>query len=136
VVIAHVTTTRDLLDAVMAHAREAAPAESCGILLGSGDRIVHAVRARNLSDDPNRFLIDPRDHIMARRNARIRGLQVVGFYHSHPHSDASPSETDIAQVTYDGCVYLIVSLVDAPAGRLFRMDRDGPRELAMTVEGA
>jgi proteasome lid subunit RPN8/RPN11 len=104
------------------------------MLLGSADRIVEAVEARNLSDDPNRFVIDPRDHIATRRTGRERGLEVVGFYHSHPHSDATPSPTDISQVTYDECLYLIVSLVSEPAVRLFRMARGGPRELAMRIE--
>ncbi|MQA30146.1 MAG: peptidase [Luteitalea sp.] len=119
--------------AVVAHACEAAPAECCGILLGSEPRIVESVRARNLSDAVNRFLIDPRDHIAARREARTRNLQVVGFYHSHPHSGPTPSVTDIAEVTYDGCLYLIVSLVSEPAVRLFRMNREGPGELPLTV---
>jgi proteasome lid subunit RPN8/RPN11 len=128
------TCRQDLLDAVLAHAREAAPAESCGILLGSQDLIVEAVRARNLSEHPSRFVLDPRDHFASRRHARARGLEVIGFYHSHPFSEPLPSPTDITEVTYDGCVYLIVSLVSEPAARLFRMDPAGPRELRMTVE--
>jgi proteasome lid subunit RPN8/RPN11 len=88
----------------------------------------------NLSADPNRFVIDPADHIAARRDARDRGLAVVGFYHSHPHSEPTPSPTDIAEVTYDGCLYLIVSLVAEPAVRIFRMDREGPREVEIEVE--
>ena len=103
------------------------------MLLGSHQQIVETVRARNLSEDPNRFEIDPRDHIAARRDARTRGLDVVGFYHSHPHSGAQPSDTDIAEATYDGCLYLIVSLVSDPAARLFRMDTEGPQELDVAV---
>jgi proteasome lid subunit RPN8/RPN11 len=103
-------------------------------LLGSADQIYGALPARNLSADPNRFVIDPRDHFAARRDARDRGLSVVGFYHSHPHSEPAPSPTDIAEVTYEGCLYLIVSLVGVPAVRLFRMDRGGPRELELIVD--
>ena len=117
----------------MSHSRDAAPAESCGMLLGGADGIVAAPRARNLSADPNRFVIDPADHIAARRDARDRGLAVVGFYHSHPHSEPMPSPTDIAEVTYDGCLYLIVSLVSDPPARLFRMDRGGPIELDLVL---
>jgi proteasome lid subunit RPN8/RPN11 len=123
-----------VLSAVAAHAREASPAECCGVLLGAADRIFETVRARNLSDDPNRFVIDPQDHIAARRDARVRGLQVVGFYHSHPHSEPSPSAADIAEASYDGCLYLIVSLVSEPAARLFQMNAGGPRELQMSID--
>jgi len=69
------------LRTIIEHAREAAPAECCGLLLGRGDEIVEAVRTRNIAAQPTRFLIDPKDHINGRREARRRGLEVVGFYH-------------------------------------------------------
>ena len=58
-------------DAVVAHAREAAPDECCGLLLGRKDAIVEAIRARNIAADPaTRFVIDPADHFGAIRTAR------------------------------------------------------------------
>jgi proteasome lid subunit RPN8/RPN11 len=108
-----------------------APVECCGILLGAADEIVEAVRARNLSDDPNRFLIDPKDHFDARRRARATGLEVIGFYHSHPHSTPDPSPTDLANASYPNHLYLIVSLaVDPPAMKLFRLDGDRFEEVS------
>ena len=108
-------------DAVVAHARDAAPAECCGLLVGAHGAIASAVRARNLSTDASRFLIDPRDHIKARRDARAAGLDVVGFYHSHPHSPATPSATDLAEAAYPNHLYLIVGLTgEAVDVRLYR----------------
>jgi proteasome lid subunit RPN8/RPN11 len=108
-------------DAVVAHARDAAPAECCGMLVGSAHVIMSAVRARNLSEDPSRFLIDPKDHIQARRAARAAGLDVVGFYHSHPHSAAEPSPRDLAEASYPNHLYLIVGLAgEAAEVRLYR----------------
>jgi proteasome lid subunit RPN8/RPN11 len=108
-------------DAVVAHAREETPRECCGILVGTSHAIVGAVRAANLSDSPSRFLIDPQDHIRARREARAAGLEIIGFYHSHPHSDAQPSATDLAEASYAGYLYLIVGLTgDDPDVRLYR----------------
>jgi proteasome lid subunit RPN8/RPN11 len=119
-----------VVDAVIAHAREAAPAECCGLLVGRGDEIVAAVRARNIASEPTRFLIDPHDHIDGRRDARRRGLEVVGFYHSHPRSAAVPSETDVAEATYTGHLYLIVSLAgDTAETRLFRLEKQAFRAL-------
>ena len=107
---------RDVRAAVVAHARAAAPNECCGLLLGLGEDIVEAVRARNAADDPlTRFLVEPQDHFDGRRAARERGLDVVGFYHSHPGSPAEPSARDIAEFSYAGCLYLIVSLRVEPA---------------------
>ncbi len=107
---------------IITHAREAAPHECCGLLLGRGDAIVEAFRARNVADDPvRRFLIDPADHFAGLRLARERGLEVVGFYHSHPASPPGPSPRDVAGFTYPGHLYAIVSLQAEPAEiRLFR----------------
>jgi proteasome lid subunit RPN8/RPN11 len=101
---------RAVRDAIVAHAREEAPAECCGMLVGSAGTITSAVRARNVAGEPSRFLIDPVDHIRARRDARDAGLDVVGFYHSHPHSAPAPSETDLAEATYPNHLYVIVGL--------------------------
>ena len=112
----------------MQHAREASPAECCGMLLGRSDSIVEAAAARNLSAHPHRFLIDPQDHIRARREGRERGLDVIGFYHSHPHSPAVPSETDLAEAAYPHHHFLIVSLAtELPEVRVFEL-RDGAFE--------
>jgi proteasome lid subunit RPN8/RPN11 len=108
---------------IAAHAREAAPAECCGLLLGRGDEIVEATRARNVAADPaTRFLIDPADHFAAMRSAREHGLEVVGFYHSHPVSPPEPSARDVAEFSYPRHLYAIVSLRSDPVEiRLFRM---------------
>jgi proteasome lid subunit RPN8/RPN11 len=112
-----------VIDAVIAHAREAAPDECCGVLLGRDDDIVAAVRARNIAAAPaSRFLIDPKDHFDARREARRTGLDVVGFYHSHPGTAAAPSEIDLAEASYPDHLYLIVGLGAArPDLQLYRL---------------
>jgi proteasome lid subunit RPN8/RPN11 len=100
--------TRALLDDLVAHAREEAPHECCGVLVGDGGRVVRAVRARNALESPTRYQIHPEDHFAALRLARAEALEVVGFYHSHPRSAPEPSETDRAEAAYPGCCYLIV----------------------------
>ncbi len=112
-----------MIDVIVAHAREAAPAECCGVLIGRDGNVVDAVRTRNAADRPTRFLIDPADHFAAIRVARARQLEVVGYYHSHPHSPARPSDTDIAEATYPDHLSMIVSLAsDPPDLRLYRFD--------------
>ena len=91
------------------------------MLIGSAGAITSAIRARNLSRHPSRFLIDPQDHIRARRDARDAGLDVIGFYHSHPHSSAEPSPADLAEASYPNHLYLIVGLAgEAAELRLYR----------------
>ena len=91
------------------------------MLVGSPTTIARAVRAGNLSTDPSRFLIDPKDHIQARRDARADGADVIGFYHSHPYSAPAPSATDLAEASYENHLYLIVGLAgEAAELRLYR----------------
>jgi proteasome lid subunit RPN8/RPN11 len=125
-----------VLEAVVAHALGARPFECCGILLGREDEIVEAVRTGNLARSANRFLIDPGDHINVRRAARDRGLEVIGFYHSHPGSTAEPSETDLAEASYPNHLYLIVGLGPSPPeARLFRLAGGGFIELSLVKTG-
>jgi proteasome lid subunit RPN8/RPN11 len=109
---------------MVAHARAEAPAECCGVLLGGGDAVVDALPARNVAETPaTRYLLDPQDHFNAIREARRRGVQVVGFYHSHPRSAAEPSPTDKAEANFPGYVYVIVSLADSqPDVRAFALE--------------
>jgi proteasome lid subunit RPN8/RPN11 len=117
------TIRRSVLAQVVQHARDAVPAECCGLLLGEGSEISAAVQTRNASDDPSRFVIDPADHIARRREARERGLAVLGFYHSHPRSAAVPSATDRDEASYPGHLYLIVGLAsDPPDLGLYQFD--------------
>jgi proteasome lid subunit RPN8/RPN11 len=121
-----------VIGTVVAHARESVPAECCGILLGLANEIHEAVRVRNLADNPARYLLDPAEHIRIRRDARSRGIEVLGFYHSHLRSPAEPSEADHAEAEYPGSLYLIVSLADArPAARLFKWNAPAFEELVL-----
>ena len=120
----------EIIAAIVAHAREVAPEECCGVLLGHGEAIVDARRARNVATSTEtRFLIDPKDHIDARRDGRARGLDVVGFYHSHPRSGAVPSPTDVAEAAYPGALHVIIGLgADPPEVRAFEFDEGNFRE--------
>jgi len=130
-----VTLSRRAHDDIVSHARETAPAECCGLLIGSSGAIVEAVRTRNIAEDPNRFEIQPADHIHARRVARLRGLEVLGFYHSHPHSPATPSATDLAEASYPEHLYLIVSPIAEPAEvRLYHLEAGGFKELPWQLD--
>ena len=129
------TIDRHVLEDVLAHAREDAPRECCGVLLGQGSRIVAHVRAANIEPGTTRFLIDPRDHLQAIRQARARQLDVLGFYHSHPHSRAYPSATDLDESVYPDAVHLIVGVVNGDQeARLFTLDPPRMSELPLIVE--
>lgn len=112
------------LDAIAAHASEVAPLECCGLLVGSGEAIDRAVRARNLRASPTRYLIDPGDHFAAIRAARADGLDVVGAYHSHPSTSAAPSATDLAESVGPSFLYVIAAPTPGGGWRVaaYRLD--------------
>ena len=127
--------SRGAVEEISAHAREALPSECCGVLIGSGSAIVEARRTRNLSESRTRFEIDPKGHIDARRNARLRGLDVVGFYHSHPQSEPIPSQSDLAEASYLDLFHLIVRPLPERANlRLFRLDGSRYVEFELVVD--
>jgi proteasome lid subunit RPN8/RPN11 len=105
---------RAALDAVVAHARRAAPHECCGLLIGSGSRIDEAVPARNTRESPSRYQIDPVDQFATIRRVRHEGRTIVAAYHSHPSSAPTPSPTDVAEAYDEDLLHVIVSLRDTP----------------------
>ena len=96
---------------LLTHARNEAPLECCGLLIGTKEQVVRSTRTHNLCQSPTRYRVDPVEHFEAIRQARNEGLEVVGTYHSHPASLPQPSETDLNQANYPQFVYVIVSLV-------------------------
>ncbi len=113
------------------HGRDAYPEECCGVMIGrvesgSGEVVISEVQsAENEREDSrrhNRFLISPQALLEAQRSARERGLDVLGYYHSHPDHPARPSEFD-REHAWPGTSYLIISVeegsvVDATSWRL------------------
>ena len=104
-----------LLAQIHAHASEAYPHECCGILIGTRRADSRAVaslrRAGNLNTERarDRYLMDPQDQLAAEKEARAQGLEVLGYYHSHPDHPALPSATDSEQ-SWENVSYLILSV--------------------------
>ena len=109
--------------AIRGHGEEMYPHECCGILLGNIDidkderAVKIVVRAGNTRLDAlhNRYNIDPKELIAAQKQARQAGLDIVGFYHSHPDHPPRWSQTDLAEAHWIGCSYLITSVVKGKA---------------------
>ena len=110
------TLSQQLYDELRAHGEETYPHECCGIMLGktAGDEITVAalVRAGNTRTDSahNRYNIAPQELIKAQREGRKAGLDIVGFYHSHPDHPAQWSVTDFAEAHWFGCSYVITAV--------------------------
>lgn len=103
-------------EALRRHGEETYPHECCGALLGTfrqANRMVEQItRCGNTRDDrpQDRYNIDPKELIAIQRQASQQGLEIVGFYHSHPDHPARWSQTDLAEAHWIGCSYVITSV--------------------------
>ncbi len=120
------TLTRAQRQELIDHALEGRPYEVCGLLAGKDDRVERVYRAANKERSPVRYEIDPKDLIRIFREIDDADLELVGIYHSHTHTDAYPSATDVRLAYYPEAYYVLVSLMDerSPRVRAFRI-RDG-----------
>ena len=108
-------------EALRKHGEETYPHECCGVLLGKsesdGNIVREIVRAGNTRTDSahNRYNIAPQELVKIQRQARGLGLDIVGFYHSHPDHPAQWSPTDFAEAHWLGCSYIITSIEQGKA---------------------
>lgn len=122
------------VEAIHAHLRGAYPEEGCGVLLGreAGEaRVVERVLAfenRRTEERDHRYLIAPEQVLVAEREGREAGLDILGFFHSHPDHPASPSAFDLEHA-WPYYSYLIVSVVQGRVAeaRSWRLAADRSR---------
>jgi len=111
-----VKISRQLIDEIVAHAREDLPNECCGMVGGSDGEAASVIRVENSAASPLRFEMDSQGQYDALKRIEDGGDELLAIYHSHTKSAAYPSQTDVNQaVNWPGAIYLIVSLEDADA---------------------
>jgi proteasome lid subunit RPN8/RPN11 len=77
---------------------------------------------------PVHYYMDPRDQLRAYNELESLGLDVVGYYHSHTHTEARPSPTDVRLATDLEPLYVLVSLTHAPNVRAWRVLKSDPAD--------
>jgi proteasome lid subunit RPN8/RPN11 len=114
--------SRQLLDDVIAHAREDAPNECCGMIAASDGEAVAVHRARNTAASPFRYEMDGMEQYRIQTAIEDAGQELGAIYHSHTRSAPEPSQTDINLAFYPETLYVIVGLeggeVDVRAWRI------------------
>jgi proteasome lid subunit RPN8/RPN11 len=125
-----------VVDDIVALAKEEYPYESCGLLAGpaGGDTATQFYRCRNAAESARFYTVHPQDHLHAERDAEARGWEIIGVVHSHTHTPAYPSPTDVAQAPDPAWHYAIVSLqLDEPSMRSFRIEAEQVTEEVLSV---
>lgn len=118
------TLPSSLYDQMVAHCLTGLPEEACGLLGGDpgSGHVYRCYPTENLAASAKLYTVDPREHLRADRDAEGAGLSIIGVFHSHTHTDAYPSPTDVAQAPDPGWHYVLVSLADIqPVVRSYRI---------------
>jgi proteasome lid subunit RPN8/RPN11 len=131
-----VRITRQIFDQLVAHARSEEPNECCGMIGGFDESASTFYPARNRFSSPMRFELDSRDQIRINNEIDAAGEQLLAIYHSHPKTEARPSQTDVNLASWwPGVLWVITSLAnEQPAIRAFAIDGAEVEEVDLVVE--
>ena len=116
--------SRSLADEMVAHLNEERPNEGCGLLAGRDGAVSKVIRMTNAAGSPMRYALDPKEQFAAYRLIEEESIELAGVFHSHTHTEAYPSPTDVRLASED-VPYVIVSLAHEPADiRAFRIIKE------------
>ena len=104
-----------IIDELISQARQDAPNETCGYLLGivsvaEGAVVTENYWMQNIDHSPEHFSFAPKDQFAALRYARSKGLKILANWHSHPASPSRPSQEDLRLANDPTIRYVILSL--------------------------
>ena len=127
---------RDLYEEMIAHAREEAPNECCGMVGSTDGRALEVYRAVNAEASPLRFRIDPDEQLDLHNRIEEAGLELGAIYHSHTRTEPRPSQTDINFAKlWPGVLWIIVGLQGGePEVRTWRIDDGKVTEADLVLE--
>lgn len=125
--------SRKYADQMVAHSLEQDPNECCGILSGADGKVHCLYRITNTANSRYRYLMDPQEFLDADRDTESNCWEFQAFYHSHTHSPAYPSTTDVRMALQSGYLmvyYILISLEDksSPEIRMFKIGEAGEIE--------
>jgi len=126
---------RSIVDELIAHAREDAPDECCGIVATENDRAVKVFRATNAEASPVRYSLDPREQYEITMEIERNGWELGVIYHSHTRSPAYPSQTDVNLAFWPEALYVIVGVMDpeTPEMKAYRIADERIEEAPLEV---
>jgi proteasome lid subunit RPN8/RPN11 len=131
-----VRIARELVDEIVAHSRDEAPNECCGMVAADNGRAVRVYRAGNAAASPLRYEIEPRDQYRIEMAIEDAGMELGAIYHSHTRSAPYPSQTDVNLAFHPHALYVIVGLAgEEPELRAYRIVDGRVEEAELEIEG-
>jgi proteasome lid subunit RPN8/RPN11 len=128
--------TADLYEQMVAHARDEAPNECCGMVATRGEDVVEVYRTTNVEASPFRFVIDGAEQLRVYNEIESAELDLGAIYHSHTRTEPRPSQTDINfSKAWPGVLWIIVGLAgEDVVVKTWRIDNGDVTEAELVVE--
>jgi proteasome lid subunit RPN8/RPN11 len=109
-----------IIDKLIAHAKEENPNECCGIVAGKNEEATRVYRMTNTEKSPFRYRMDSKEQFNVQREIDEQEMKILAYYHSHTHTEAYPSATDIRMAIWNDTKeaiwpevsYILISLMD------------------------
>jgi proteasome lid subunit RPN8/RPN11 len=126
---------RHHVEALFEHSRREYPNEACGLLAAKDGIVVKLYPIENADASPVHYRMEANQQLQAMLEIDDRGWDLGAIYHSHTHTRAHPSQTDLGLAVYPDTLYVIVSLADPtnPDIRAFSISNGEIREQALTI---
>ncbi len=121
---------KKFIESIYQHSKNEFPNECCGILAGKNNEISEIYIIENTAKSPYRYLMNPKDFLNADKDSTDKNIEFIAFYHSHTHSPAYPSATDVRMALESGWLdvfYALISLedIDNPVFKIFSISESG-----------
>ena len=119
-----------ILAEMIEHVRKGYPEEACGLLGGAHAKVLLHQATTNVEPENKkiRYLIEPLEQLRFEEELDRQNLDLVGIYHSHTHTPARPSPTDVRTAYYPDTFYILISLIDFdhPDVRAYKIVKPDP----------
>lgn len=116
---------KSIYNNMIEHAIREAPLECCGILAGKDSTVQKAYELMNVEQSAVRYLMSPSEQMKVFEEMERVSMDMLAIYHSHTHTIAFPSETDVSLAFYPGVASIIISLKDeVPVIKAFKIEKE------------
>ncbi len=104
--------SKKIINKIYDHGKKEAPIEACGYLAGKNNEVINYYPMHNIDQSNEHFTLDPQEQFDVMKKVRVKGLEILAVYHTHPGSPARPSAEDIKLAFDPGIIYVIISLLE------------------------
>lgn len=124
---------REIFDEMIKYCEECLPYEACGILAGKDNFVTKIYKIKNIENSPVSYFMEPRQQLLAMKEMREYGMDMLAIFHSHPYGSATPSCKDLELAFYD-VYYIIVAFEPNFEVKCFRIKNKKTEEHQINVE--